>query len=344
MSAYLESTSARDPKQFYTVAQMTVKVLLNCKVYQVFLVRWGQSAPLVCVIMCLRRLLGLLKLAVHWLQVYGFSPECVRRWIFRLPFCVKRFPHCAHAYGFSPVWMRMWMLSVVLLTNDLPHREQGTGDSPVWLARCTMRSSRLWKRSPQKLQSRDLLAVWGKTFCCCGNWLMWLGCPTWPSVTTSGDFNPGFNAVGAICVELFLSSWLFLTSPALLSCVTLIGALSLAPVVKFRRLSWPTLWSDRELKAWSSDAEKRVSLSSCRGPSPRPWTHTILSSSLSPVEQEEPAGSKFWAPVATPPCRLWFLKSPWSEKTENSIFKGHYETEALRPVLLSTHQWGTACV
>lgn len=50
-------------------------------------------------------------------------------------------------------------------------------------------------------------------------------------------------------MELFLSSWLFLTSPALLSCVTLIGALSLVSVVKFRRLSWPTLWSDRELKA-----------------------------------------------------------------------------------------------
>lgn len=259
--------------------------------------------------MCLRRLLGLLKLAVQWLQVYGFSPEWVLRWIFRLPFCVKRFPHCVQAYGFSPVWMRMWMLSVVLLTNDLPQKEHRTGDSPVWLARCKIRSSRLRKRSPQKLQSRDLFTVREKTFCCWGNWLTWLECPTWPSSPTTGAFIAGFNAVEAIGLEWFLAS------PTLLSCIPLIG--SLAPVVKFRRLSWVTLWSgDRELKAWSSETVKRVSLASCRGPSPRPCTLTILSPSLLPVRQED---SKFWVPVTAPSCVLWSPKSSWPKKTNHKI-------------------------
>lgn len=257
-----------------------------------------QSTPLLlCVIMCLRRLLGLLKLAVHWLQVYGFSPEWVLRWIFRLPFCVKRFPHCMQAYGFSPVWMRMWMVRVVLLTNDLPQKEQGMGDSPVWVARCVIRSSRLRKCSPQKLQSRVLLRTWGKTFCCWENWLTWLGCPT--SAPTTDVF-----------IEAIWVVWLFIASPPLLSCIPLICALSLAAVVKFRRLSWEILWSgDRELKAWSSEAVKRVLLVSCRGPSPRPWTLTILSSSWLPVMQEDS--------VSTSPCVLWFPKSSWPKKTNH---------------------------
>lgn len=263
--------------------------------------------------MCRRRLLGLLKLAVHWLQVYGFSPEWVLRWIFRLPFCVKRFPHCGQAYGFSPVWIRMWMPSVVLLTNDLPHMEQGMGDSPVWLARWTIRSSRLRKRSPQKLQSRGLLVAWAKTFCCCGNWLMWLGCPTWQSDPPIVVFIAEFNVVEAIWVEWVLSSWLFLISRILLSCTALIGGLSFE--VKLIRLSWVTLWSgDRELKAWSSEAVKSVSLSSCRGPSPRPWTLTIRSSSFSPVRLEEAGGS-----VATPLCLLWFPKPSWPERTKHKL-------------------------
>lgn len=277
----------------------------------------GQSTPLaLCVIMCLRRLLGLLKLAVHWLQVYGFSPEWVLKWIFRLPFCVKRFPHCAQAYGFSPVWMRLWMVSVVLLTNDLPQKEQGMGISPVWVARWTIRSSRLMKPLPQKLQSRGLLTVWRKTFCCWENWLTWLECATWPSAPTTVVCIAGFIAVKAIWVEWFLSSWLFLVGPTLLSCIPLIGGLSLAPEVKFRRPSWVTLWSgDRELKAWSSEAVKRVSPTSCSGPSPRPWTLTILSSSWLPVRQE---GSKFWATVSTL-CVLWFPKSPWPIKTNHKM-------------------------
>lgn len=275
----------------------------------------GQSTPLMlCVIMCLRRLLGLLKLAVHWLQVYGFSPEWVLRWIFRLPFCVKRFPHCAQAYGFSPVWMRMWMVSVVLLTNDLPQKEQGMGVSPVWVARCEIRSSRLRKHLPQKLQSRGLLAVWGKIFCCCcwENWLIWLGGAAWLLAPINGVSTGGISAVEGIWVEWFLSSWLFLALPGLLSCSPLSCALSVVPVVKFRRLSWVTLSSeDSRFKAWSSEEEKRVLLISCRGPSPRPWTLTILSSSPLSVRQED---SKIGVPVSSSPCVLRFLMVLWPKK------------------------------
>ena len=52
----------------------------------------------------------------HCLHLKGFSPEWMRRCLFRLPasvheylpFCVKEYLHCEHVKGFSPLWISMW--------------------------------------------------------------------------------------------------------------------------------------------------------------------------------------------------------------------------------------------
>ena len=56
---------------------------------------------------------------MSWGTWLGFSPVCVRRWVFRFPEWVKDLLHTMHLCGFSPLWVTMWLFSFPASLNDL---------------------------------------------------------------------------------------------------------------------------------------------------------------------------------------------------------------------------------
>ena len=56
---------------------------------------------------------------MSWGTWLGFSPVCVRRWVFRFPEWVKDLLHTMHLCGFSPLWVTMWLFSFPFSLNDL---------------------------------------------------------------------------------------------------------------------------------------------------------------------------------------------------------------------------------
>lgn len=50
---------------------------------------------------------------------------CVRRCIFRFPFCAALWSQYGHLKGFSPVWVRMWRERMLLKRKRFPHNGQG---------------------------------------------------------------------------------------------------------------------------------------------------------------------------------------------------------------------------
>uniref|UniRef100_A0A8C5NEY5 Uncharacterized protein n=1 Tax=Gouania willdenowi TaxID=441366 RepID=A0A8C5NEY5_GOUWI len=61
-------------------------------------------------------------------QLYGFSPVCVRMWVVRVHCCENVFPQSEQWYGVMPVWRRSCLTSV-------PDK-QGKGLSPECVRRC----------------------------------------------------------------------------------------------------------------------------------------------------------------------------------------------------------------
>lgn len=58
-----------------------------------------------------------LSIIVH----LSFVPVCIRLWMLRVDFCVKRFIHTSHSKGRSPVWVRKCISRYGLQVNAAGH-------------------------------------------------------------------------------------------------------------------------------------------------------------------------------------------------------------------------------
>lgn len=56
-----------------------------------------------------------------------YIPECVRLWMLRLDFCVKRFRQMSHWYGRSPVCVRVWISRYCLQVKAAGHDRHWNG-------------------------------------------------------------------------------------------------------------------------------------------------------------------------------------------------------------------------
>jgi len=59
------------------------------------------------------------------LHLYGFSPVCVLKCVFKLKYNEKFFPHISHLWGFSPECTNECLLSFELSVNFLPQPSTG---------------------------------------------------------------------------------------------------------------------------------------------------------------------------------------------------------------------------
>ena len=65
----------------------------------------------------------------HTSHEKGFSPVCVRMWLFNVPTCENADPHISQEKGFSPVCECMWLCKCAFRENADPHISQEKGFS-----------------------------------------------------------------------------------------------------------------------------------------------------------------------------------------------------------------------
>ena len=57
----------------------------------------------------------------HCLHLKGFSPEWMRRCLFRLPSVVQEYLHCVQLKGFSPLWISLWVFKLLAFVLEKLH-------------------------------------------------------------------------------------------------------------------------------------------------------------------------------------------------------------------------------
>jgi len=119
-------------------------------------------------LLCTRRLCvckeaDWLKLLLHSVHLYGFSPVwtlmCLCRFVDRL----NTFSQTWHLYGFSPLWILLWIITLPAVVNRLLQTVHSNGFSPEWIRLCTAKSRLLHKHFPHSVHL--YLLLW--TFICC---------------------------------------------------------------------------------------------------------------------------------------------------------------------------------
>ena len=96
---------------------------------------------------------------LHWVQLKGFSPECVNTCALRLLAVVQEKLHCLQRKGFSPPWTSMCLFSLEALMAKKSHWLQLWEFFPWCWSMCVMRSLVILKERLHRTHKQGFSAV-----------------------------------------------------------------------------------------------------------------------------------------------------------------------------------------